>query len=512
MRTYAVQLIQWWYWWTQFTLLQIIRGIGYLWYPLYVKCLILLDVNFKVRNSRKYRKIKRNYRKSVTNIILSLAGKLCVFTEAFNIDAESMAFLDTPLPKYNNLFYTWLQHKWSSLRINIGYFPPCDGFPMKICMFGFAIASIVFSVGLGIQRIYKAKKMQHKVKKKPYSRVFQTISNASAFMKSEIFDGDSDTIIVDNSANCIIWKCKRNFVPSSYRKLNTSTRPNIETASGNGLPVGVGDLNIGWHDDEGKYHSFVLKNVFHIPSSPVNVLGLSAFSKSISDYQNKGTRIDSSGQESVFSWNNQKYSRSFSHSEANMPELAVNDGYAKYHTFCNFVESIQPVTKQCYQVNVKNLIKNPINDIPYKIGEQIVYKNCDHVEKGIIEAIKCDKTSNAPLLEIKFKDGRKVDSAIDTIMATDENDVGQLPYSTNEFINHAKCLTADELNLIKNPLPLNKLEREWKVLHDKFGHIPFSDMDKLVDNDVFPSRFKPLKGKPILCPSCMFGRMKRRAW
>ena len=36
-------------------------------------------------------------------------------------------------------------------------------------------------------------------------------------------------------------------------------------------------------------------------------------------------------------------------------------------------------------------------------------------------------------------------------------------------------------------------------------------MDKLVQHNVLPGKFCKLKGKPILCPSCMFGCMKKRA-
>ena len=37
-------------------------------------------------------------------------------------------------------------------------------------------------------------------------------------------------------------------------------------------------------------------------------------------------------------------------------------------------------------------------------------------------------------------------------------------------------------------------------------------MDKLVANNLLPKKFKTLKGKPVMCPPCMFGRMRKRAW
>ena len=73
-----------------------------------------------------------------------------------------------------------------------------------------------------------------------------------------------------------------------------------------------------------------------------------------------------------------------------MPELPVNDGYTKFYKFCNFIEHIQPVSKQCYSA-FRTVVQNPIHNLPYKIGEEVLYKNNDHVEKGVIENITLDK-------------------------------------------------------------------------------------------------------------------------
>ena len=61
--------------------------------------------------------------------------------------------------------------------------------------------------------------------------------------------------------------------------------------AGTGKAVGIGDLAISWNVDKNNTYNFVQKNVFHIPESPVNILGISAFSKCIGDYDIKGTRI-----------------------------------------------------------------------------------------------------------------------------------------------------------------------------------------------------------------------------
>ena len=141
--------------------------------------------------------------------------------------------------------------------------------------------------------------------------VLQTSKNLTVSESTHKFDSDSDVIIVDNSANCIVWKDKKSFVHESYRKLDKATSPSFDTAAGVGNAVGIGDLEISWKDDDGKNHQFKLHNVYHIPDYPVNILGLSAFSKCIGDYETRGTRINSSGKDSIFTWNNGKYKRTF---------------------------------------------------------------------------------------------------------------------------------------------------------------------------------------------------------
>jgi len=140
-----------------------------------------------------------------------------------------------------------------------------------------------------------------------------------------------------------------------------------------------------------------------------------------------------------------------------------------------------------------------------------MYKNGEHVENAIIEKVFRDEIK-VPKLKIKFKDDRTLCANIDNIKSPDETDVSIIPSKSSEYASHAKCLTAKELNMLKNPMPLSKLQKDWKMLHDKLGHIPFATMDKMVLNNILPRRFEKLKGTTILCPSCVFGRMRKRPW
>ena len=269
--------------------------------------------------------------------------------------------------------------------------------------------------------------------------------NKGAKLRSEVFDADSDTIIVDNSANCKIWRHEKNFVQNTYVKFDPKKACGVTSLVGNGSPVGIGDLNLGWRDNNGHNHKFLKPKVFHIPDSPVNISGLSAISKAIGDFQKKGTRINLSGLDSVFTWDDGKYSKTFTHSEANIPEMTVNDGYAAFHRFCDFIQKINPVAAtQCYHTRVPP--KNKIGiEATYDYGEEVIYKNADHVERGVIEIIAVDGTNKNVLYDLKFRDDRRITTNKDHVFATDETDVSILPNDAEDFVHQAKYLTAEEL-------------------------------------------------------------------
>ena len=73
-------------------------------------------------------------------------------------------------------------------------------------------------------------------------------------------------------------------------------------------------------------------------------------------------------------------------------------------------------------------------------------------------------------------------------------------------------MNENELKQLQSPPALSEIEIEWKRLHDRHGHIAFPEMDKLVAHGILPKKFEVVKGKCILCPSCIFGKMRKRAW
>jgi len=483
-------LFVWNIWWFSVGIISVIHMTGHFLFPLYANVFQYIDVDVKIKRwkSRK----KNNF-----PTIHIFAGKLCLYSNVCNVYAQHMVYLPRKHHDYSSTYALRLHKYIDDIRESIGFQPP-KGWPLK---FIFAIAMMsVFTIhfATAYRNLLKTNKKN--------IQCYKTSQNSK---DAELFDSDADTVMIDNAANCIVWKSRNAFLDTTYTSLERFQTPMIDTAAGAGNPTGIGQVPISWFDDNGIQHKFILNDVYHIPDSPVNILGISAFSKILGDYEAKGTRINSSSLDSIFTWDHGKFQRTFANSNANMPELEVNGGYSKFHRFCNFVDKIQPIKKQCYHVQC-----NKIKDLQlYDVGEEVLYKNNDHLEKGVIEKVTVNKEKHKQKqYHVRFRDNRHVIASFDNLQAQNETDVATVPITNEDYANEVKCLTQHELHLLRNPLPLSQLEKEWKITHDRMGHLPYAMMDRLVENNILPSKFKKMKGKSILCPSCVFGRMKRRAW
>ena len=164
----------------------------------------MLDIYIKVTRRNRSKRIRKIQSQNEKYFILPLAGNLCVFSETFNVYRDALAHLDRTLPEYNDLILYRMQYGWHRYRREIGIIPPTDGWPMKVVLACIDFATLYVTVYKGIQRIYYEKHKNSLVSSSKQSRRLKSLSTASAFMKSEIFDADANTIIVDNSANCII--------------------------------------------------------------------------------------------------------------------------------------------------------------------------------------------------------------------------------------------------------------------------------------------------------------------
>ena len=380
IRKFFVQAIIWWFWWTRVFILQATYCAGALLLPIYTKILLYLDADFRPLRSKQTQKLQRHIRPD-KHRLLTLAGRFCVFSNVCNVYGKDLVLLRQPMMYSHDSFVTKFINFWNLKRGDLGMSFPPSGWPLSCAMFLIAGLTTIIILTTGYVMILKRKmkSVRSRSDENVMQNVFQTIRKNDAKMHSQLFDTDSNTIIVDNFANCILWNQKSDFVKDSYISLQGASTTGITSATGQGVPIGIGTLELGWYDDSRKYHTYKLPNVYHVPTSPVNILGLSMFSKILGDYHAGGTRINSSGKDSIFTWNHGKFCRTFTHSESHMPELIVNDGFFKYHQLCHFIDKFHPTKIQCHHVHATKSKYKQL--VPYSVGEEVVYKHNDHIEK-----------------------------------------------------------------------------------------------------------------------------------
>ena len=73
-------------------------------------------------------------------------------------------------------------------------------------------------------------------------------------------------------------------------------------------------------------------------------------------------------------------------------------------------------------------------------------------------------------------------------------------------------MNEQDLKMLHKKKLLTPLEAKWIQLHDKYGLLPFQQMNCLVEYVVLLLKFKVLKNKHFLYASCIFGKMKKRLW
>ena len=204
---------------------------------------------------------------------------------------------------------------WNFQRDKIGIFPP-TGWPLSLVITTIAVLTATIVILSDYIRILKTKTRQSNRLKEHHAliTVFQSIKKNASNVKSRMFDTDSNMIIIDISANCILWNDISDSDTNTYIPIENKLNAGITSATGQAVPVGIGTLENGWYDDDRRYHAFKLPNVYHVPNSPVNILGLSSFSKIVGDYNAGGTRINYSRKDSVFTWDHGQFSRTFTHS------------------------------------------------------------------------------------------------------------------------------------------------------------------------------------------------------
>jgi hypothetical protein len=146
-----------------------------------------------------------------------------------------------------------------------------------------------------------------------------------------LFDTDSSSVVCNNSANRHVCNDRRMFT-----ELRDTPMTNTVVATIGGktsIPTGIGTVKWTWKDDSGQEHTHHLTDVLYFPTSPVNILSITALADQLND--DNGTGIDTRRRTSRLYWDNNRYEKTFLHSSSNLPEMPVNEGVSSFAWFTN---------------------------------------------------------------------------------------------------------------------------------------------------------------------------------
>ena len=226
-------------------MLQATYCVGALLLPLYNLTLISLDADYNPLKSQRKRLFKgqqdrKGYR------LLAMAGKLCVYSDVCNVYGKDLVLLRQPMMSFRTSYVNRMISHWNLQRNKIGVFPP-TGWPLSMVMMLCAILAALIVIFHGYMKILRntSSQLSNSNDQHAFTTVFQSLQKKGTMIKSQVFDTDSNTIIVDNSANCILWNDLRDFDPNTYVPIGNKMNAGITSATGQAVPVGIGILEIG---------------------------------------------------------------------------------------------------------------------------------------------------------------------------------------------------------------------------------------------------------------------------
>jgi hypothetical protein len=312
-------------------------------------------------------------------------------------------------------------------------------------------------------------------------------------------------------------------------------------------PTGVGDVSITWTDDSGKAYDITLKDALYFPDSPVKVVSVTSLADHFND--DEGTYIITKRRHSEFVWDHSQFKKTFEHPSSRLPEMIFNEGNDTFKSFYTFIEKAMSFKRDASfvtntselpdkfdMINEPTMITDdeysdsessddessinesiclqpsPSSSQSYELGEEVRYSKDGYTEKGNVIEIDLNEETFTPTYKLKFDDGREELTTREFIQPGSDSDMMDIPVSQEDYMTQARCLTADELETLMNPSKNDKLLNEFMAWHERLHHLSFSEMFKLCEHGYLPAKFKKLKHKKFLCPSCIFGKQRRRPW
>jgi hypothetical protein len=379
-------------------------------------------------------------------------------------------------------------------------------------------------------------------------KVFTTIhalSSDSLMDDKEItWDSDSIPVVIDNSANTHIWNCLDHFVPGSLKYFDDDDDVGVLTiGKDSSRPLGIGTVVITIREDTGTMTDVTLIDCLYFPTSPVNIISVTALAKQLDDLD--GTWITTRWRTSTFSWNSERHRVSITHPSSQLPVLQVNLGISRFESFCSLFEdagaAYQPLPlmtcQTCLPTDRYSDVCFATDDIQSAQGDpRYRFTSKDTLEPALVSetlpvvgdklrltrnglneavdvmAVETDPETTVMYFTVALQDGHCIKVTKEFLSPLSDDDIAIIPITHAQVTEHIDRLDPESLEALLNPPPNTELIKEFMGWHYRSGHIPIPKMFELCKRGYFPRRFLELKDAKLVCPSCVFGKCKRKPW
>ena len=326
------------------------------------------------------------------------------------------------------------------------------------------------------------------------------------------------TIICDNSANIHICNDRNMFESMATANVNKV----VATIGGQvNFPKGIGTVKWSWRDELGDVHTHRIEQVHYFPSSPVNILGITAFGRQLNDEETTG--IDTRWKRSRFYWSG-GHERWIHHPSNQLPEMPmVMD--ASNNAFCSYIEQCEASTNDtvyfcnssCYSASDNKTMAHAlaveateVEISPFEIGERLFYSNEGHT--SVVRLRDILEGDGAMKFVVDLPGNKTVTTTCDHLKSPCQPDIARVPITPDDYRNDATELSDKQLEQLANPHALSPEQQELMSYHQRLGHLPFSLLHRLAQLGLIPRRLVKLKDHAPHCASCSFGQAHRRPW
>ena len=374
------------------------------------------------------------------------------------------------------------------------------------------------SIPVRTRHIRKRSSRRQKFRRHAHCTAFNVDKRVPSTYLVDFDDSAIATIICDNSANIHICNDRNMFASMTAASVNKV----VATIGGQvNFPAGIGTVKWSWRDELGEVHTYLIKNVHYFPSSPVNILGITAFGRQLNDDETTG--IDTKWKRSRFYWEG-GHERWINHPSSQLPEMPLvmdplNNAFCSYIARCEAStdDTVHFCNSSCYSasndVTIAMALNTQADDIdvsPFEIGERLFFTNEGHTSLVRLRDILEDE--GATKFVVELPGNRMVTTTCDHLKSPSQPDIARIPILPDDYRQDASNLSDEQLEKLASPQALSPEQQELMSYHQRLLHLPFFILHRMAQLGIIPRRLTKLKEHPPHCASCSFGQAHRRPW